>query len=167
MRLDTEVDGRKSAVTIRQEGQRVIADVDGRGYQLEFRECAGEYMFIWEGRVFTCRVAKGVESGREVEVSVGATRYAIVISDPKRLRTATAGGAQAGGAAQIVAPMPGKVVRVLVKVGDQVDAGSGILAVEAMKMQNEMKSPKMGTVAALNVKEGMTVNGGDVLAVIE
>jgi biotin carboxyl carrier protein len=167
MRLDTEVDGQKSTVTIRQEGQRVIAEVDGRGYQLEFRERAGEYMFTWEGRVFTGRVARGVESGREVEVSVGATRYSIVVSDPRRLRTAVAGGAQAGGAAQIVAAMPGKVVRVLVKVGDQVEAGSGILAVEAMKMQNEMKSPKMGTVAALNVKEGMTVNGGDVLAVIE
>src|SRR5262245_39467938 len=140
MKLQTEVEGQSSTVTIREAGQRVIVEVDGRGYQLEFREGAGEYIFTWEGRVFTCRVGPQGESCKEVEVPVGATRYSIVVSDPKRLRTANAAGAHAGGAAQIVAAMPGKVVRVLVKAGDQVEAGSGILAVEAMKMQNEMKS---------------------------
>ena len=70
-------------------------------------------------------------------------------------------------AAHIVAPMPGKVVRVLVGVGEQIDAGSGIMVVEAMKMQNEMKSPKAGVVVALNVQVGVTVNRGDVLAVVE
>ncbi len=63
--------------------------------------------------------------------------------------------------------MPGKVVRVLVEVGSQVKAGDGIIVVEAMKMQNEMRSPKAGTVIALNVQTGATVNGGDVLVVIE
>ena len=63
--------------------------------------------------------------------------------------------------------MPGKVVRVLVEVGSQVKAGDGIIVVEAMKMQNEMKSPKAGTVIAVNVQTGATVNGGEVLAAIE
>jgi biotin carboxyl carrier protein len=63
--------------------------------------------------------------------------------------------------------MPGKVVRVLVAKGESVEAGAGIVVVEAMKMQNEMKAPKAGTVATLNVEVGTTVNGGDVLAVIE
>jgi biotin carboxyl carrier protein len=63
--------------------------------------------------------------------------------------------------------MPGKVVRVLVEVGSEVAAGDGIIVVEAMKMQNEMKSPKAGKVVALNIQTGVTVNGGDVLAVIE
>jgi len=58
-------------------------------------------------------------------------------------------------------------VRVLVEVGDQVEAGAGIVVVEAMKMQNEMKSPMAGTVVTLNVSAGITVNAGDVLAVIE
>jgi biotin carboxyl carrier protein len=58
-------------------------------------------------------------------------------------------------------------VRILVAVGDQVEAGAGIVVVEAMKMQNEMKSPKAGTVVALNIKTGATVNGGDVLAIVE
>jgi biotin carboxyl carrier protein len=63
--------------------------------------------------------------------------------------------------------MPGKIVRVLTAAGTEVEAGAGIVVVEAMKMQNEMKSPKAGRVAAVHVKEGATVNGGDVLAVIE
>ena len=78
--------------------------------------------------------------------------------------------APGGGAditARIIAPMPGKVVRVLVEAGAEVETGAGIVVVEAMKMQNEMKSPKAGIVATLNVEVGTTVNGGDVLAVIE
>jgi biotin carboxyl carrier protein len=63
--------------------------------------------------------------------------------------------------------MPGKVVRLLVDVGAQVEAGAGIVVVEAMKMQNEMKSPKAGVVTALNAEAGSTVNAGDVLAEIE
>ncbi len=64
-------------------------------------------------------------------------------------------------------PMPGKVVRVLVAVGSRVEMGAGIAVVEAMKMQNEMKAPKAGTVVSLSVAAGATVNAGDVLAVIE
>ena len=70
-------------------------------------------------------------------------------------------------AALIIAPMAGKVVRVSVEVGASVTAGEGIIVVEAMKMQNELKAPKAGTVTALNTQTGATVNGGEVLAVIE
>jgi biotin carboxyl carrier protein len=63
--------------------------------------------------------------------------------------------------------MPGKVVRVMVEAGAEVAAGDGIVVVEAMKMQNEMKSPRAGKVLTVNVEVGTTVNGGDVLAVIE
>jgi biotin carboxyl carrier protein len=63
--------------------------------------------------------------------------------------------------------MPGKVVRLLVQVGDKVEAGQGLLVVEAMKMQNEIRSPKGGTVERLQVKEGQPVNAGEVLAWVE
>ena len=71
------------------------------------------------------------------------------------------------GAAEIVSPMPGKVVRVLIEQGTMVEAGAGIIVVEAMKMQNEMKAPKAGVVVSINVAPGATVNAGDVLAIIE
>ena len=63
--------------------------------------------------------------------------------------------------------MPGKVVRILVAHGTEVEAGAGVLVVEAMKMQNEVKSPKNGTIQKILVKEGAAVNAGDVLAIVE
>jgi biotin carboxyl carrier protein len=107
------------------------------------------------------------ESGLPVEVIVGTTPYLITLTDPKRLSSAASASVHGDDAVRIVAPMPGKVVRVLVEVGSQVEAGAGVIVIEAMKMQNELKSPKAGTVIALNVQSGATVNGGDVLAVIE
>jgi biotin carboxyl carrier protein len=66
-----------------------------------------------------------------------------------------------------VAPMPGKVVRFLVAVNSHVEAGQGVVVVEAMKMQNEIKSPKKGIVLKFSVTEGSAVNAGDVLAIVE
>jgi biotin carboxyl carrier protein len=63
--------------------------------------------------------------------------------------------------------MPGKVVRLIAKEGDTVEGGKGVLVVEAMKMQNELKATKTGTVQKILVSEGANVNAGDVLAVIE
>ncbi|MGB7601077.1 MAG: biotin/lipoyl-containing protein, partial [Candidatus Sulfotelmatobacter sp.] len=71
------------------------------------------------------------------------------------------------GPKNIVAPMPGKVVRLLVREGDEVEMGAGVAVVEAMKMQNEIKSPKKGTVQKILVTEGAAVNAGDVLAIVE
>jgi biotin carboxyl carrier protein len=68
---------------------------------------------------------------------------------------------------KIVAPMPGKVVRVLAREGDEVEAGAGVAVVEAMKMQNEIKSPKKGSIQKILVREGAAVNAGDVLAIVE
>ena len=68
---------------------------------------------------------------------------------------------------QLLAPMPGKVVRVLLTVGDEVKAGQGVVVVEAMKMQNEIKSPKTGRLLEIRVTEGDTVSGNQVLAVVE
>ena len=89
------------------------------------------------------------------------------LSDPKRLRGAGAAAGHEAGRAQVHAPMPGKVVRVLVEEGQEVEAGAGLVVVEAMKMQNELKSPKAGTVIELHARVGATVNAGEVLAVVE
>jgi biotin carboxyl carrier protein len=160
---DVEVD-----VEIRREAGKVFANVDGREYQLEAHPSqSGVTLLDSDGKVFDCRVEGQPSSGRAAHVFVGTHNYAVTLTDPKRLRGAAAASAHADGAARIVAPMPGKVVRVLVSKGSPVEAGAGIIVVEAMKMQNEMKAPKAGIVAALNVEVGTTVNGGDVLAVIE
>jgi biotin carboxyl carrier protein len=78
------------------------------------------------------------------------------------------GGAGIGeGPQKIIAPMPGKVVRLMVAEKDEVESGQGILVVEAMKMQNEIKSPKKGSVQKILVAEGGNVNPGDTMAIIE
>ncbi len=75
--------------------------------------------------------------------------------------------APAGAGRAVVAPLPGKVVKLLVKAGQRVEAGEGVVVVEAMKMENELKAPAAGTIAAIRTEEGKTVNGGEVLVVIE
>jgi biotin carboxyl carrier protein len=168
MKLRASVGEYQTDIQILDQASRLSADIDGRRYEVNVLELdGGGYLFISDGRIFDCRVEARPQSGRAIDVIVGTERYAIAITDPKRLRGSKAVDAHPVEAAQIVAPMPGKVVRVLVEVGEQISAGNGIMVVEAMKMQNEMKSPKAGVVVALNVQVGATVNRGDVLAVVE
>jgi biotin carboxyl carrier protein len=167
MKLNAEIADRRYTVNI-QDGQRVFADIDGRSYELDVHEsAAGHYLVIAEGLVFDCRVEGGPESGKPISVIVGTTQHTLTLIDPKRLRSAANLAGHVDDVARIVAPMPGRVARVLVAVGDQVKAGAGIVVVEAMKMQNEMKTPKAGTVTRLSAEPGATVNAGDVLAVVE
>jgi biotin carboxyl carrier protein len=97
----------------------------------------------------------------------GPAEYHAEISDPRSWRGRRHGALEAEGRQQIAAPMPGKVVRILVKQGDTVEAGQGLLVVEAMKMQNEIRSPKSGKIEKLFAKEGQPVNAGEVLLWVE
>jgi biotin carboxyl carrier protein len=168
MKLHARVGDYEGDVDISVQGTRVFAVLDERTYEIDLQRSGGDALSLMTGgRVFDCRVDGPIESGRPVEVSVGTQSYAVTLADPRRLRSAASAGALAGGVARIAAPMPGKVVRVMVEAGAEVEAGDGIVVVEAMKMQNEMKSPRAGKVLTVNVEVGTTVNGGDVLAVIE
>jgi biotin carboxyl carrier protein len=97
---------------------------------------------------------------------VGSVRYAAQLRDPRSLRSRVTAD-DGKGPRKLLAPMPGKIVRVLVAESAEVEAGQGIVVVEAMKMQNEIKSPKKGVVRKLVAAEGAAVNAGDVLAVVE
>lgn len=103
----------------------------------------------------------------QIKVQSGPHEFIAAIQDPRAWQGRRHGALEAEGRQQIVAPMPGKVVRVLVNVGDEVEAAQGLMVVEAMKMQNEIRSPKKGKVERLQVKEGQNVNAGDVLAWVE
>jgi biotin carboxyl carrier protein len=167
MKLTAEVGGEELALDVRREGLRVSAEIDGRRYEVEARALGGgEYLLFHEGRVYECRVGPAARAGA-FEVHTAAADYEVSLADPKRLRGARGGEAHEGGRAQLSAQMPGRVVRVMVEAGQEVEAGQPVVVVEAMKMQNEMKSPKAGTVAEVRVAPGATVNAGDVLVVIE
>lgn len=153
---------------MRRDGKKVLASVDGRDYELEVSEPeANVYLFKNHGQVTEVFVAPSTRSGEPIEVQSGGTSFEIRLIDPKRLRGSGAESDHADGVAEIRTAIPGKVVRLLVEAGAAVEKGDGVLVVEAMKMQNELKAPKSGVVKELKVTEGRTVAAGDVLAVIE
>jgi biotin carboxyl carrier protein len=167
MKLKAELAGEHHEVTIQSHGETVSAVVDGRQYELKLRDSGNEYLLLQGTHVRNCRVENRRSQRETYVVHLGARSYEIQVTNPKRLRSQPSAGAHHDGAAEIIASMPGKVVRVMVDVDTHVEAGAGIVVVEAMKMQNEMKTPKAGIVAKLNAEVGATVNAGDVLAVIE
>lgn len=99
-------------------------------------------------------------------VTIGGVKYVIANLDPRKWNPAAA-GAQAHGRVTLKAPMPGKVVRVLVAVGEEVVVGQGLVVIEAMKMQNELKTTRAGRVVTIGAKENETVEAGTVLVVVE
>jgi len=165
MRLKAIVDEREEDLLLKFEDGRVSAEVGDRVYSLDVREIeADSYLFFLNTNVHECRVST---SKGTFDVSIHGRNYSITIVDPKRLRSGQNSDRHHHGVAEILAPMPGKVVRVQTEVGATVEKGAGVIVVEAMKMQNEMKSPRDGTVVSIKVKPGDTVNAGDVLAVVE
>jgi len=103
-----------------------------------------------------------------VKVHIRGSSYPLEILDERRLRMRRAAGKFTVTGKQVLsAPMPGKVVKVLVKPGDAVREGQGLLVIEAMKMENELRSPKDGKVVELHASEGQAVEGGAKLATVE
>jgi biotin carboxyl carrier protein len=158
--------------------------IDGKNYRLDLNHAEGRWSCRLDGRelevdavlprpgVLSLRIGnmayeiKSEYEANELHLWVGSTRFAVEVRDPRHLRGRSR-ATEAHGPKKIVAPMPGKVVRLLMREGDEVEQGAGVAVVEAMKMQNEIKSPKKGTVQKILVSEGAAVNAGDVLAIIE
>jgi acetyl/propionyl-CoA carboxylase alpha subunit len=135
--------------------------VDGRAVSADVRLLEpGVMSLLVEGRQYRC-----VLDGDGVVI--GGRRYGFGVDDPRSLTGRRGAGAGTEGPRQVKAPMPGRVVRVLVEAGDEVEEGQGCVVIEAMKMQNELKSPKAGRVARVGVAVGDTVGSGDVLVVVE
>jgi len=168
MKLIAELSNEKYEINLKQEGENLFAEIEGRAYELEAHEVEPNvYLLKHENRIYQIFVSPRKDANEPFSVNLGMQSFSVKIFDPKRLRSASGAAESADGAAEIKTAMPGKVVRVLVEQGAQVQIGDGILIVEAMKMQNELKSPKDGTVKEIRAESGATVSAGDVLAVIE
>jgi len=143
-------------------------EIDGGRFRYETLE--GEFVVTPTGQGTFSVLLKGrsyrVVLGSHDEVLVNGRVLAIEVFDPRDLR-AGSGARLNQGRQEVAAPMPGKIVRVLVNPGENVEEGQGLVVVEAMKMQNEMKSPKAGRVAEVRTSADGTVAAGDVLVVIE
>jgi biotin carboxyl carrier protein len=155
------VNGRSARIEI--EGSRLkYTREDGVVVESEF-SLAGTSVLL-NGRSY--RVVTNGSRGAGNDVWVNGCLLSMEVFDPRDLRPGQ--GATANhGRQEVAASMPGKVVRVLVTAGDAVEEGQGLVVVEAMKMQNEMKSPKSGRVAEVRARPDATVNAGEVLIVVE
>jgi biotin carboxyl carrier protein len=167
MKLELEAGGRVRQIELepneRPGGYRFT--LDGEPLQVEaqlLRE--GVLSLIVDGRAYRAVLTEGPE---ETAVQVGGACFGYRVDDPRSLKGRRGQGSGADGPKAIKASMPGRVVRVMAEPGQAVEAGEGVVVIEAMKMQNEMKSPKAGRVAEVKVKTGATVAAGDVLAVID
>jgi biotin carboxyl carrier protein len=151
-------------IDVAREGNRLRVEISSRIIEGDAVEVAtGTYSILAGGHSFEVRV-EPAHGG--LRVHAGSQEYRIEIDDPRAWRRRRGGAAEAEGRQEVVAPMPGKVVRVLAKQGDDVEAGQGLFVVEAMKMQNEIRSPKKGKLERLLVTEGQVVNAGETLAVV-
>jgi len=145
----------------------VVAEIDGRRYTLEVRASNENYLIFNGTQVYECRVHLDSASRDTFDVAVRGKNYPITVIDPRRLRTDQDSDRHHHGPSEISAQMPGKVVRVLVEAGQEIAAGAGLVVVEAMKMQNEMKSPRAGVVVSVSVRAGDTVEAGQLLVMVE
>jgi biotin carboxyl carrier protein len=143
-----------SSVTLTVDGRLVEADA--------VRISRGAYSILLGGRSLEV-TAEETSSG--LLLRTNGREFQVEIFDPRSWRRRRGAGIELEGRQQLVAPMAGKIVRVLVAAGEQVSAGQGLLVIEAMKMQNEIRSPKSGTVEKV-AREGQTVNAGEVLAIV-
>jgi len=171
MTFEIEVNGRTRSVSIERAGDdRFRVSVDGRATLVEARRNGGFGLSLLfpEAAHETAKVSIAPASARGELLAYLAGRSATIAVNARR---SGRGAADAGGAAQgeqnVSAPMPGRVVRLLVAPGDPVEARQPVVVVEAMKMENELRSPKAGHVKEVTVAAGTSVEAGRVLVVID
>lgn len=186
MILHVDAGGRTRAVEVRRDNGRFIVALDGREHAVDVHEISGNWSLIvakpsQEGlggadsrhepagpmRSYEVSFAKG--PGGAMMVHVNGQPVHVRIAPPNsqwgaRGRVATP---DASGPQRVAAPMPGKIVKVLVKPGDRVAARQGLVVVEAMKMENELRAPGPGIVSEVLVTEGSSVDAGAILVVVE
>jgi biotin carboxyl carrier protein len=144
-RWTCRLDGRQIAMDVAQVGPNTLSILqDGRSAEVR-QERVGRTLFVF----------------------VGGVSYEVSVQDARSLATRKGATQDDTSTQMLTAAMPGKVMRVLAREGDEVVTGQGIIVIEAMKMQNEVRSPKNGILKKLLVQAGTNVNAGDVLAVVE
>jgi len=126
----------------------------------------GVYSLIVDGDSWEIHVDEDARDEEQLVVHVAGRALSMRAADARKRRVTRSGGGP-DGLVRINAPMPGRVVKVLAPEGTEVKRGAGIIVLEAMKMENELKAPRDGTVSKIAVQEGQGVEGGALLATIE
>jgi biotin carboxyl carrier protein len=161
MRYDIHLGGKTCRLELQKKDDRWECRLDGREVLVQAVQVSPDTLSILIG-------GKSVEVKHEgAEIFISGTRYEVSVEDPRSWRGRSRAAQDEAGPQKLIASMPGKVVRVLAHEGDSVVSGQGIVVVEAMKMQNEIRSPRAGVLKKLLTHEGMKVNAGEVLGIVE
>jgi biotin carboxyl carrier protein len=168
VQYEVEIGDRRLQVVVTRSGDGFAVTLDGRARQVDAARIDAHTLSLvvdgmWSNEV---SIAADPVSGL-LDVHVGATPVAVTLNGRRRWSRKDEGGGSGSGPQRLAAPMPGKVVRVLVKPGDLVAARQPVVVVEAMKMENELRASRDGTVAEIHVREGMSVDAGALLLVIQ
>jgi biotin carboxyl carrier protein len=165
MKYTVIVDGERTVVEAENASSSVLkVKVGERQYAVDYAAVEpGVYWVNWQNRSDQISVTP---NGSGYVVSLGRQRFYVEVED-ERSAFRKIGHSGSAGEIELRAPMPGKIVKLLVDEGVDVEVNQGILVMEAMKMQNEIKSPKNGKLKRLEVVAGAAVNAGEILAVIE
>ncbi len=171
MRFEIEVNGRPHAVTVERTGTRYRITADGRTDVVDVARVDASTMSMIVGAgegSHEVSVLEGHEPGElEVYLRAGVVRARVAGAPGQRRWGAGAISSAGAGPQRVTAPMPGKIVKVLVRPGDPVKARQGLVVVEAMKMENELRAARDGRVKDVHVTEGALVEAGRLLVVVE
>jgi biotin carboxyl carrier protein len=163
VQLVSSTETRTHTVDLERIGDQWRVILNGEPVSADVEEVAPNTLSILlHGESHEIRIARSRDG--QMSIQTGLREFAAEVTDQRSWRGRRLGHIEVQGRQQITAPMAGKVVRLLVKSGETVEVGQGLLVVEAMKMQNEIRSTKSGIVERLLAEEGQTVNSGETLA---
>jgi biotin carboxyl carrier protein len=166
VRFEVRIGNKSRIIELERNADHWRIALDGQTLDADAVEIApNTFSILLRGQSHEIRVTPSPNGTLTLQTSL--EEFTAEVLDPRAWSGRRHSALEAEGRQQVVAPMPGKVVRLLVKAGDAVEAGQGLLVVEAMKMQNEIRSPKSGTVERLLAQEGQPVNAGEILAWVE
>ena len=168
MQYEVEIGGRRLQVVVTRSGDGFAVSVDGHTRQVDAARIDAHTLSLVVDGVWSNEVSTAANPATgQLDVHVGATPIAVTLNGRRRWGRKNEGGGAGSGPQRLAAPMPGKVVRLLVRAGDRVAAKQPVVVVEAMKMENELRASREGTVAEIHVREGMSVDAGALLLVIQ
>ena len=168
MQYEIEIGGRRLQVVVTRSGDGFAVSVDGRLHHVDAARIDAHTLSLVVDSVRSNEVSIAADPiDGLLNVHVGATPVAVMLNGRRRWGRREEGAGSGSGPQRLVAPMPGKVVRVLVNAGDLVAARQPVVVVEAMKMENELRASREGTVAEIHASEGMSVDAGALLVVIQ
>lgn len=165
MNFEATIAGQKKLINVREEdGHYVVSIDDGKPIHADLIKVSGGFNLIIQSRSYLVSLAS---TNSHYDVQIDGKFFQIeLISDLKKAQKKLR-GEELSGSSDVVAKMPGKIVKVLIKVGDEVHDGQSVIIMEAMKMENELKALSKGKIKTIRVKEGDSVEAGTLLVEME